>query len=79
MWEIRILQLSFTTGVAQRGGFNPIAADPDVIFVYMDFEVRNGDHTGEPFVPQNNIKIIIGEYAFDAQDLDQLSALRICS
>ena len=45
-------------------------ADADSIFVYMDLTVTNLSHKGSAFIPQNTLKRIIGDNAFDAEDLD---------
>jgi hypothetical protein len=42
----------------------------DSIFVYLDMTVTNMSHKGSSFIPQNILKIIVGENEFDAADLD---------
>jgi hypothetical protein len=38
--------------------------------VYMDLAVTNISHKGSRFIPQNALKIIVGDNEFDAADLE---------
>lgn len=68
-WNITINRLVFSKSVNQGHG-DARVADPDSEFVYLDVTVKNSSHNGQSFVPQNELKIIIGEDAFDAEDID---------
>jgi hypothetical protein len=67
-WRVKINRLEFTDSVTRYG--EKKNADADSIFVYMDLTVTNISHRGSTFVPQNTLKKIVGDNAFDAEDLD---------
>ena len=67
-WEVKINHLEFTDSVTRY--HEQKKADADSIFVYMDLTVTNISHKGSSFIPQNTLKIIVGDNAFDAADLD---------
>jgi hypothetical protein len=67
-WDVKINNLTFRKSV-QR--FSEETADSDSIFVYLDLTVKNTGTKGNDFIPQNRIKLIIGENTFDAEDLDE--------
>jgi hypothetical protein len=66
--RVKINRLEFTDSVTRFD--EKKKADADSIFVYMDLTVTNISHKGNTFVPQNTLKIIVGDNAFDAEDLD---------
>ena len=67
-WGVKINHLEFTDTVTRYGAEKQ--ADADSTFVYMDLTVTNISHKGSTFIPQNTLKIIVGDNAFDAEDLD---------
>jgi TonB-like protein len=68
-WDITINRLNFTNSVKQSFG-EPRTADSDSEFVFLSMTVKNSSHEGQNFIPQNNLKIVIGDNTFDAEDLD---------
>jgi hypothetical protein len=68
-WNITISHLAFSKTIKQGHG-EPLVADSDSAFVYLDVTVKNASHGGQSFVPRNDVKIIIGDDAFDAEDID---------
>jgi hypothetical protein len=70
-WEIKINSLELATSVTRFK--EATAPADDSLFVVLRLTVKNSDHYGKTFVPQNDIKIVIGEDAFDAADLDEHS------
>jgi hypothetical protein len=62
-------RLTFTNSIKQSFG-EPKTADSDSESVYLRLTVTNSSHEGRSFIPQNNLKIIIGDNSFDAEDLD---------
>jgi len=67
-WGVSIKGLSVTDRVPKT--FGPETADGDSIFVVLNLVVQNNSHSGKAFIPQNDLKLVIGENAFDAEDLD---------
>jgi hypothetical protein len=67
-WDVSITRLAFTTSVKSYG--EPKTADSDSVFVDLCMTVRNSSHEGQSFVPQNKLKIVIGDNNFDGEDLD---------
>ncbi len=67
-WGVKINHLEFTDTVTRYGVEKH--PDADSTFVYMDLTVTNLGHKGSTFIPQNTLKIIIGDNEFDAEDLD---------
>jgi hypothetical protein len=67
-WGIEIDHLEFTDSVTHY--HREKTADDDSIFVYLDLTVTNISHKGSTFIPQNTLKIIVGDNEFDAADLD---------
>jgi hypothetical protein len=67
-WAIQITKVAFVNSVTP----NSSAKQPDVdsVFVYLAFTVRNISSKGYAFIPQNDIKIVIGKNFFDAEDID---------
>jgi hypothetical protein len=68
-WDIRIDRMTFTNSVRQSFG-ELTTASSDSKFVYLSMTVRNSSHEGQNFIPQNNLKIVIDDNTFDAEDLD---------
>jgi hypothetical protein len=68
-WDITITRLTFANSIKQSFG-DPKTADSDSEFVYLSMTVRNSSHKGQSFIPQNNLKIVIDDNSFDAEDLD---------
>lgn len=68
-WGVLIANLEFTDSVTRFGERKK--ADTDSIFVYMRLSVVNAGHEGSSFIPQNMLKIVVGDNAFDAADLDE--------
>jgi hypothetical protein len=68
-WDITINRLIFTNSVKQSFGARK-TADSDSEFVYLSMTVRNASHEGQSFIPQNNLKIVIDDNTFDAEDID---------
>jgi hypothetical protein len=69
-WDVRILDLSFRTRTSSGVMEQQEVASSDVIFVYVNMEVRNISHEGRAFIPQNSIKLILGANSYDAEDID---------
>jgi hypothetical protein len=65
-WDIHIGSLYFITDLTD--GLQHVYCAKDTIFIHFGFSVKNNTHNGEAFIPQNNIKIVIGDNAFDAAD-----------
>jgi hypothetical protein len=65
-WGIRILSLYFLTDLTD--GLQHVHCASDTIFIHLGFTVRNDNDIGQAFIPQNIIKIVIGDNAFDAAD-----------
>jgi hypothetical protein len=63
-WDIKINELVFSDAVGSK------TAGADSTFVKLGLTVQNISHKGQAFIPQNDLKIIIGEDAFDAEDID---------
>jgi hypothetical protein len=53
-----------------RGYGRDETADQASIFVVLSLVVQNNGHSGEAFIPQNDLKIVIGDNAFDAEDME---------
>jgi hypothetical protein len=68
-WGIIIDELKFTTSVTRYG--QEEEAGSSSIFVYLELYVSNRSHKGKSFIPQNTLKIIVGDNEFDAADLDE--------
>jgi hypothetical protein len=64
-----LLDIGYTDSVTRFG--EKKSADAYSVLVYMQLGVMNGAHEGRGFIPQNCIKIIIGDDEFDAADLDE--------
>jgi hypothetical protein len=62
-WTITINRLAFEKTIKQSHGDARIP-DSDSEFVYLDLTVKNSSHQGQSFVPQNDVKIMVGEDAF---------------
>jgi hypothetical protein len=69
-WAIKINQIYFTDTVE---AFRREIADEDSVFVYLDLTVQNNSNEGARFIPQNDLKIAIGDKVFDAADLEDYS------
>jgi YARHG domain len=65
-WNIKINGLFFTNLIDQ--GYTKKTAQNDSVFVYLDLTVKNNNNRGVNFIPQNCLKIIIGDDSFDAED-----------
>src|ERR1700736_3095257 len=70
-WGVKINDLAFADTVPATS-YSTKTADNDSEFVYMKFTVTNSSHEGQSFIPQNDLKIIIGDNAFDAADVGGL-------
>jgi hypothetical protein len=68
-WDITINKIVFTD-VVFGWNDNPIRAQSGSTFVELGLTVRNTGHKGRSFDPENYLRIIIGEDAFDAYDTD---------
>lgn len=68
-WNVTVTRLTLANSIRQSFG-EPKTADSDSEFVYLRMTVTNSSHEGQSFIPQNNLKIIIGDNSFDAEDLD---------
>jgi tetratricopeptide (TPR) repeat protein len=68
-WDVKITGLYLTDNVKTYYGEK--TSQDDSIFVCLGLTVKNNNNHGESFIPQNNLKIIIGNNTFDAEDLDQ--------
>jgi tetratricopeptide (TPR) repeat protein len=68
-WDIKIVGLNFTDGI--KTPFGEKRAQEDSVFVYLSLMVKNNSDHGNPFIPQNNLKIIAGDNTFDAEDVEQ--------
>ena len=68
-WDVKITSLYLTDNVKTYYGEK--TSQDDSIFVCLGLTVKNNNNHGESFIPQNNLKIIIGNNTFDAEDLDQ--------
>jgi hypothetical protein len=68
-WNVKINDVYFTDSVPQVFG-DPRTADTDSEFVRFSVTVTNASHEGQRFIPQNSLKIIIGDNAFDAEDIE---------
>lgn len=62
-WDIQIRSLCFTT-------FSKDNDVDDNVVVFLYLLVKNNTQHGEAFIPQHDLKIIIGDKALDAADLD---------
>ena len=68
-WDVTITRLTFTNSVKRSFGERK-TADSDSEFVDLCLTVRNSSHKGQSFIPQNSLKVVIGDNSFDAEDLD---------
>src|SRR6516164_8367299 len=57
-WGVSIKGLSVTDRVPKT--FGPETADGDSIFVVLNLVVQNNSHSGKAFIPQNDLKLVIG-------------------
>jgi hypothetical protein len=67
-WGIIICEPKLTTSVTRYN--QEQEAGPSSVFLYLKLWVTNHSHGGATFIPQNTLKIIVGENEFDAADLD---------
>jgi hypothetical protein len=67
-WDIQIEDMFFTDTI--KTAFGSKTANNDSEFVFLRFTVTNSSHEGESFIPQNDLKIILGDNVFDAADID---------
>jgi hypothetical protein len=58
-WHVKIMRLYLFTGEGE---------DSDSYYIGLQLSVTNNNHQGETFVPQNEVKLVIGENAYDAED-----------
>jgi hypothetical protein len=65
-WDVHIGALFFLTDLSD--GLQQVYCAKDTIFIHLGFSVKNNNYDGEAFIPQNSIKIVIGDNAFDAAD-----------
>jgi hypothetical protein len=63
------LEIGYTDSVTRFGETKN--ADATSILVYAELFVVNHAHEGRSFIPQDTLKIIIGDDEFDAADLDE--------
>jgi hypothetical protein len=68
-WDIKIVALYFTDGITTP--FGEKRSQEDSVFVYLSLMVKNNSDHGNPFIPQNNLKILAGDNTFDAEDVEQ--------
>src|SRR5271166_6972754 len=68
-WEIKIDTLQFQGSIGESDDEERPASDSE--FVYLHLTVKNSDNHGKDFIPQNDVKIVIGENEFDAADIDR--------
>jgi hypothetical protein len=68
-WNVEIHAIQFTDKITRSYG-SPKMPDADSEFVYLKLTVKNSSHKGQGFIPQNALKIVIGNNAFDAEDID---------
>lgn len=68
-WDIKINRMGFTDKIKESFGESKTASK-DSEFLYVDLTVKNSNHEGLPFAPEAVLKIIVGDNAFDAEDID---------
>lgn len=67
-WDVKIDTVQFQDSIQEsRTEKRP---DSDSEFVYLKLTVKNADNHGKDFIPQNNLKVVIGENEFDSADID---------
>ena len=59
-----------TTAVYFADSADRVSAGPDSVMVHLRLTVQNISNHGQTFIPQNAIKIVIGENKFHAEDID---------
>jgi hypothetical protein len=65
-WDIKINSIGLVRSVTR---FKEATAPAnDSLFAVLQLALKNGDNYAKTFVPQNDIKIVIGENSFDAAD-----------
>jgi hypothetical protein len=62
-WRIRVDTLQYADS------FGILRPNPDATFLVISLTVRNDRNTGETFIPQNWLKLIVAGKEFDCADL----------
>jgi hypothetical protein len=65
-WDIKVRNIFVSKSVDQ---IQQVSAADDTVFVVLALTVQNNSHEGARFIPQNAIKIVIGDDKIDAADL----------
>jgi hypothetical protein len=66
-WDVTIEKLFISENVQK---FRVVTAPTDSVFVCLNLTVKNNSHSGKAFIPQNDLKLVLGNNEFDAADLD---------
>jgi hypothetical protein len=80
-WEgfhIKIVQMTLASSICTNGPLDEWRrADQGSVFIELVLAVTNTGNRGVGFIPQNDIKLVIGSNEFDAEDIDpELEYLR---
>ena len=69
---IRVNKVEFADSIQDHWG-DTKNADPEAVFVVLDLTVRNNRDKGYGFVPQNSLKLVVGDKEIDCADLGGIS------